>query len=337
MTYLNDDLTELEKKFVVFYFDFYLLQILSASILNLFYENYTIAFIQFNLGILFLIVKNIMRVSTNLNYKVFYKKCVYYIMFLYFISTVIFWDQFPTIIGYHFSAFIGLSLAFNLKKSLTILGITLLGIPTNYLLRYFQPDLFLLKKTETFNLLFNLHNVFFSVAFFVYFIYYQYHIIKLRAIVQFLENGSIQIEPFYFIKNKPVLIQNDVAQTLTNSSSVEKLFNEIKTHMINKKPWINPEYTLEQLARDVNSNTQYVSAAINIYTKNNFKTYINEFRIQAFINAVNDIKSKKTSMKEVYLNVGFNSQSTFNRVFKQSQNISPTDFVQNHIAGNVLL
>ncbi|RYD96207.1 MAG: AraC family transcriptional regulator [Sphingobacteriales bacterium] len=165
----------------------------------------------------------------------------------------------------------------------------------------------------------------------MYFIYYQYHIVKLKAVIHFVENEEVEIESFYLIENNSSIKRDDLPEIIGNASNIEKLFNEIKIHMIKKKPWINPEYTLEQLARDVNSNTQYVSAAINIYTKNNFKTYINEFRVQAFINTVGDIKSKKTSIKEVYLNVGFNSQSTFNRVFKQSQNISPTDFVQNHL------
>jgi len=330
MTYLNDGLKELEKKFVTFHFNYYLVCLLPVILLNLFYQNYAIAFVQFDLGILFLIISNIMRVSTNLNYKVFYKKCMYYIILLNFFVTVIFWDQFPTIIGYQFPALIGLSLVFNLKKSFIIFGITMLGIPINCIVQYYQPDLFLLKKTEIYNLLFNFHNIFFSVTFFMYFIYYRYHIIKLKTVIHFLKNGEVEMEPFYFIKNNSLIKKDNLAETINNTSNIEKLFNEIKIHMIHKKPWINPEYTLEQLARDVNSNTQYVSAAINIYTKNNFKTYINEFRVQAFISAVDDIKSKKTSMKEVYLNVGFNSQSTFNRVFKQSQHISPTDFVQNH-------
>lgn len=331
MNYLSDELKGLEKKFVVFYFDYYLVYLLFAIFLNLFYQNYGIAFVQFNLCILFLIIKNMLRVSTNLNYKVFYKKSVYYIMLLYFVTTVIFWDQFPTVIGYHFSAFVGLSFVFKIKKSLIILGITMLSIPVNYIMNYYQPDLFLLKKTEMYSLLFNLHNLFFSFTFFMYLIYYQYHIIKLKTVIQFVENEEVEIESFYLVKNNSIIKKDDLPQTIGNASNIEKLFNEIKIHMIKKKPWINPEYTLEQLARDVNSNTQYVSAAINIYTKNNFKTYINEFRVQAFINTVGDIKSKKTSIKEVYLNVGFNSQSTFNRVFKQSQNISPTDFVQNHL------
>lgn len=293
MSYLNDGLKEIEKKFVVFYIDFYLLKVFSVMILNAFYQNYAMSFIQFNLFILFIVVKNILRVSINLNYKVFYKKCIYYIMFLYFITTIIFWDQYPTVIGYHFSAFLGLTFVFNFKKSLLIFVITFISIPINHVVRYYLPDLFLLKKTDVFNLFFNLHNIFFSATFFIYFIYYQYHIIKLKTVIQFLDKGDVEIETFYLIKNDTIIKKINFVEATNNNSNIEKLFNDIKTHMTTKKPWINPEYSLEQLARDVNSNTQYVSAAINSYTKNNFKTYINEFRVQAFINAVNDIKTKK--------------------------------------------
>ena len=75
-----------------------------------------------------------------------------YIIFLYFITTIVFWDQFPIIITYHFSAFICLTFVFNLKKSLFLFGIIFFSIPINYAVRYYFPDVLDLKKTEMFNL-----------------------------------------------------------------------------------------------------------------------------------------------------------------------------------------
>ncbi|MFP7655177.1 helix-turn-helix domain-containing protein [Chryseobacterium proteolyticum] len=96
--------------------------------------------------------------------------------------------------------------------------------------------------------------------------------------------------------------------------------------MQTEKPWKNPEYSLKQLARDVNSNTQYVSTTINNYTKNNFKTYLNEFRLNAFIASLED-KNEEFSMEEIYLTIGFYNRSTFNRVFKSKFKMTPQEYI----------
>ncbi len=98
--------------------------------------------------------------------------------------------------------------------------------------------------------------------------------------------------------------------------------------MLEKKVWLNPEYNSKQLSEDVGSNTFYVSQAINTYAKMNVKTYLNEYRLNAFIDNIDDIKKGKASIKSVYLASGFNSQATFNRVFKNQFGISPLEYIE---------
>lgn len=83
-----------------------------------------------------------------------------------------------------------------------------------------------------------------------------------------------------------------------------------------EKVWLNPDYNVLQMSKDIGTNTLYVSQSINKFAKMNVRSYLNEFRINAFLNNIEEIKSGKISIKEAFCSSGFNSQSTFNRVFK---------------------
>jgi AraC-like DNA-binding protein len=122
------------------------------------------------------------------------------------------------------------------------------------------------------------------------------------------------------------LFKNKYSEDELSITIYEKLFKKIELLMQTEKPWKNPEYSLKQLARDVNSNTQYVSTTINNYTKNNFKTYLNEFRLNAFIASLED-KNEEFSMEEIYLTIGFYNRSTFNRVFKSKFKMTPQEYI----------
>jgi AraC-like DNA-binding protein len=65
-----------------------------------------------------------------------------------------------------------------------------------------------------------------------------------------------------------------------------------------------------------------------IAKKNNFKTYLNDFRLNAFEEQIkkND-NEENLSLKEIYLDIGFNSRVTFNRTFKNKFKKTPQEYI----------
>lgn len=59
-----------------------------------------------------------------------------------------------------------------------------------------------------------------------------------------------------------------------------QFFERIQSYMESSEDYCDPEFSLNRLAKEVESNTKYVSAAINEHTGKNFRTFINEFRIR---------------------------------------------------------
>ena len=77
---------------------------------------------------------------------------------------------------------------------------------------------------------------------------------------------------------------------------------------------------------DVNST--YISKAIRYKGYPNFNSYLNIYRINHVKQLFNEIDFQKTTLMYIYTEAGFSNQSTFNRVFKQIEEITPSEYVQ---------
>ncbi len=49
--------------------------------------------------------------------------------------------------------------------------------------------------------------------------------------------------------------------------------------LLRKKPYCNPEFSIVQLAEDLNSNVKYISRAIRLKENVNFSVFLNMYRI----------------------------------------------------------
>ncbi|MDO8343644.1 MAG: helix-turn-helix domain-containing protein [Cellvibrio sp.] len=96
--------------------------------------------------------------------------------------------------------------------------------------------------------------------------------------------------------------------------------------MKDKELYLDPEFTLEQLAESSEIPVRKISAAINRDAGQNFFDYINFHRVQKAASILAS-RNGKTSMLDVMADAGFNSKSTFYRAFKKFMNMTPTDYV----------
>lgn len=122
-------------------------------------------------------------------------------------------------------------------------------------------------------------------------------------------------------------LSNIVSSTDEESNKYNELFAEIKAYLEKNKPFKDPDFSIQQLAAELNSNSTYISRAINMNTNMNFKTFINKYRINQVKQELNDIDSNKYTLMYIYTSAGFKYQSTFNKVFKQIENITPSEYI----------
>ncbi len=131
-----------------------------------------------------------------------------------------------------------------------------------------------------------------------------------------------------FIKNDEVVTGSVTNQTKTDKE-IETAKNELLNYMADKRPYLDPELNLKQLAAQLNMTRSQLSDVINTGFGKNFNDFINEYRIEAVKKMFQAGQQNKLSLLGIAFDCGFNSKATFNRVFKKLNGISPTEFLKN--------
>ena len=112
------------------------------------------------------------------------------------------------------------------------------------------------------------------------------------------------------------------------STKFEELYDEIERYFEEKQPYQNPDFNIQQLAADLNSNVTYISKALNQKNGSNFKTFLNNYRINEVKRNLNNKEHEKFTLKHIYNKAGFIHQSTFNRVFREVEGVTPSEYIE---------
>lgn len=100
--------------------------------------------------------------------------------------------------------------------------------------------------------------------------------------------------------------------------------------MNSKKPYLNSELTLYQLAEQSDIPPHHLSRIINEYHHQNFFDYVNFHRVEEFKKRVTDPAYNNFTLLAIAYDCGFNSKTSFNRFFKKITGLTPSEFkIQN--------
>lgn len=105
----------------------------------------------------------------------------------------------------------------------------------------------------------------------------------------------------------------------------QQLYERILAVMEHEQLYLKPDLTLKDLASKAMTNRTHLSNAINRVAHQNFNVWLSEYRVNYFIQLVND--KKNTQIDQLYREAGFPSRSSFYRQFKQIKGITPKQFI----------
>ncbi len=125
----------------------------------------------------------------------------------------------------------------------------------------------------------------------------------------------------------PSIAESNQTQELI-SSEVEEWKNQIQEYVINERAFKNPRLTLQDLASQLATNPRIISQSINQGFKMNFNDYVNEARLEALKAKLDQGEHLKFTLLSLAMDCGFNSKSTFNRVFKSRLGMTPNDYLK---------
>jgi len=99
-------------------------------------------------------------------------------------------------------------------------------------------------------------------------------------------------------------------------------------YMETEKPYLDPNLNLIDLAKSLDMTRAQLSEVINLGIGKNFNDFINERRVEAVKLMIKNERHKELNLLGLAYDCGFNSKSTFNRVFKKWTRQSPTEYIK---------
>jgi YesN/AraC family two-component response regulator len=131
----------------------------------------------------------------------------------------------------------------------------------------------------------------------------------------------------FSIEEAIIDIEHETFEAQT-SPEIETWKKKIENIIAKKKLYQNPELTLTDLAKKLETNAAVISKAINQGFGLNFNDFINNFRIEAVKSSFQLGEHKKSTLLGIAFDCGFNSKATFNRAFKKNTGFSPKEFIE---------
>ena len=104
-----------------------------------------------------------------------------------------------------------------------------------------------------------------------------------------------------------------------------ELLDNIRNVMESTDEFCSPDFSIERLAQLVDSNSRYVSEAINDGYGKNFRTFLNEYRIREAMRRLADSERfGGFTIKAIAESVGYKSQANFITVFTKTTGMKPS-------------
>ncbi|MBX2992674.1 MAG: AraC family transcriptional regulator [Bacteroidetes bacterium] len=110
--------------------------------------------------------------------------------------------------------------------------------------------------------------------------------------------------------------------------NVEMLASVLEGVMRERKPYLEPKLTLQELSAMTGISPHLLSRLINERFGKNFFDFVNAFRVDEFKKNATKEKLATMTLFALALESGFNSKTTFNTAFKKLTSQTPREFVQ---------
>jgi AraC-like DNA-binding protein len=157
--------------------------------------------------------------------------------------------------------------------------------------------------------------------------YYPFHLIL--AIISIW----LSIEAY----SKPDILYPD--ETVKKSTSENKSV-DIDEDLQTKAAWLreqvelnllylDPELSLRSLADTLDIHPNFASKIINEGLNQTFSDCINEYRVKAVVKKLQDPQHDNATFLAIAFDCGFNSKTSFNRIFKKKMGLTPLQFKNN--------
>ncbi|KPK86459.1 MAG: hypothetical protein AMS27_04985 [Bacteroides sp. SM23_62_1] len=136
----------------------------------------------------------------------------------------------------------------------------------------------------------------------------------------------------YHERKSPVLKEGELESNAKYERSglkeadAEKYLNRLLKYMDTRKPHLDIDLTIQDIAESLDIPRHYITQVINEKLRRNFYQFINEYRVEEVKKLLGDKDYKKYTLTAIAYEAGFNSKSAFNSAFKEITGMTPSEY-----------
>lgn len=161
-------------------------------------------------------------------------------------------------------------------------------------------------------------------------LFFLFAVIALSYVVYILRNKSITKTKVEVVEQEVEKIKKEpevkYKSSNLNAPFVKECIRKLKHLMEVEKVYRDDELKLPTLAKKLSIRHDQLSQILNETLNRNFADYINHYRIEEIKTLLKDPKNKKRKIADMGFQVGFSSQSSFHKKFKEYTGISPGQY-----------
>lgn len=148
--------------------------------------------------------------------------------------------------------------------------------------------------------------------------------------VEAVENveGTKAVKKPYNIQEKK---QKDAAyRNLIRAELADELYDKILNIIVVQKKYKDPDYSAKDLAKELNTNTRYLSAVVNSRFGMNYSCLLNEYRVRDAAHMLKDKRYEDRNIEEISAMVGFANRQSFYAAFYKNMGETPNSYRKKH-------
>lgn len=115
---------------------------------------------------------------------------------------------------------------------------------------------------------------------------------------------------------------------------IEELDRRIRKIFRERKPYLQVNYTLTRMAKDLDVPVHLLSAFVNHFYVMNFSDFINRERILNCLSMIVDMDWKNKKIETIAKEFGFRNRNTFRKAFKRNMGMTPSKYLKNKIGSH---
>ena len=120
-------------------------------------------------------------------------------------------------------------------------------------------------------------------------------------------------------------------RSLVNPMLMDELKEKILDIILFQKKYKDKDFSAKKLAAELNTNTRYISAVVNVRFHMNYTSFVNKYRIDEAMTILVDKRYQDLRMEEVSDMVGFANRQSFYASFFRVVGVTPREYRMQHL------